>query len=32
MPDLAGFEHRVGQEKLAQQLDQCLPIWLRYGA
>ncbi|OPX08422.1 pyridine nucleotide-disulfide oxidoreductase [Mycobacterium sp. AT1] len=25
-------EHRVGLEKFAQQLDQCLPIWLRYGA
>lgn len=25
-------EHRVGLEKFMQQLDQCLPIWLRYGA
>ncbi|KAA0102118.1 pyridine nucleotide-disulfide oxidoreductase [Mycolicibacterium sp. P1-18] len=24
-------EHRVGLEKFMQQLDQCLPIWLRYG-
>jgi len=31
--DPTGFgEHRVGLEKFAQQLDQCLPIWLRYGS
>jgi hypothetical protein len=31
--DPTGYgEHRVGLEKFMQQLDQCLPIWLRYGA
>lgn len=31
--DPTGFgEHRVGLEKFMEQLDKCLPIWLRYGA
>jgi hypothetical protein len=31
--DPTGFgEHRVGLEKFMQQLEQCLPIWLRYPA
>ncbi|MCX8563031.1 FAD-dependent oxidoreductase [Mycolicibacterium mucogenicum] len=31
--DPTGFsEHRVGLEKFIQQIDSCLPIWLRYGA
>ncbi len=31
--DPTGFgEHRVGLEKFIEQLDACLPIWLRYGA
>jgi cation diffusion facilitator CzcD-associated flavoprotein CzcO len=31
--DPTGFgEHRVGLEKFLEQLDKCLPIWLRYGA
>lgn len=31
--DPAGFgEHRVGLQKFMEQLDTCMPIWLRYGA
>ena len=31
--DPTGYvEHRVGLEKFIQHLDQCQPIWLRYGA
>lgn len=30
--DPNGFgEHRVGLEKFMEQLDKCMPIWLRYG-
>jgi hypothetical protein len=31
--DPTGFgEHRVGLQKFMEQLDTCMPIWLRYGA